>query len=98
MKIILFASLKMKDDIWSLFFVEKILEFDNVPRVGDKIKDNDLSFEVESITFNISKKCAEVYLEDYEIENDIAKKEVLKIMEDSGWYYRDPIVYTLSEL
>lgn len=98
MKIGLFVRLEMKDSGWDLFFVEKKLELDVVPNVGNKIEDNGLFFNVESVTFNISKGCVEVYLEDYEIENDIAKKDVLKYMEDSGWFYRDPTIYTLSEL
>ncbi len=89
MKISLKASLKMKDGSWDLFFVEKTLELDAVPRPGDQIKDNDLYFNVENVTFDTSKECVEIYLQEYEIENDIAKKDVLNLMEDSGWYYRD---------
>ncbi|MEL7669347.1 hypothetical protein [Methanobacterium sp.] len=77
--------------------VEKDLELDTLPDV-DEIEDTGFIFEVESKSFNTSKNCADIYLQDWEFLNEEVKKDALERMEKSGWIYRDPIIYPLSKL
>jgi hypothetical protein len=98
MKVGLYVRLAMEDDSWDLFFVEKEIELDFLPNTGDEIQDNGLCFEVESRKFNISKGCVSVYLQDFKIQNNKDKKDILKRMKESRWYYRDPDEYDLLVL
>ncbi|OEC86754.1 MULTISPECIES: hypothetical protein [Methanobacterium] len=98
MKINFKITLELENSDWDLFCVEKELELSFIPNIGDVIADNGLHFKVESRKFNILDEYLTIYLQDYKLINDNNKKDVLKRMEDSGWYYRDPAVYTLSKL
>ena len=97
MKIILCVSLTMRDGSWDLLGVEKEVELDFLPNEGDGIADNGISFKVESRIFNISEKFVDIYLVGLEILDEEHKKDILKRMHDSGWYYRDQKVYNLLD-
>jgi len=87
MKIELNVDIINKNDGWHLF-LEKELEMDFLPDVGEEIEDNGLSFKVDSRTFHLE-KYVHIMLEPvFEIINDRDKKEVLKRMQESGWTYR----------
>jgi len=99
MKINLNVNLEKEDGSWNLFGVEKDIELDFIPSIGDEIYDNGLSFRVERREFNISDGNVDIYLKpNFEISNDDDKKNVLKRMDGSGWYYRDTETYNLVEL
>lgn len=98
MKINFKVTLELENSDWDLFCVEKELELNFIPDIDDIIADNGLHFKVESRKFNILEKYVTIYLTNYTLINDTVKKEILKRMEDSGWYYRNPEAYKLSEL
>lgn len=99
MKINLSVSLEMEDGSWNLIGVEKDIELDFIPSIGDEIYDNGLSFKVENRRVNLSDGYVDISLEPYfEITTDDDKKKVLRRMNTSGWYYKDPETYNLLEL
>ena len=97
MKVILSIDLTMKDGSWDLLGVEKEVDLDFLPNEGDEIADNGISFKVEGRVFNISEKFVDIYLIGLEILDEDHKKDILKRMDDSGWYYRDPETYNLLD-
>jgi len=92
------VTLGLENSNWDLFCIEKELELNFIPDIDDIIEDNGLHFKVESRKFNILERYITIYLKDYTLTNDTVKRDVLKRMEDSGWYYRNPAAYKLSEL
>lgn len=87
MKIELNVELIKKNDGWNIY-LEKELEMDFLPDVGEEIEDNGLSFKVNSRTFYLERYVNIMLEPEFEIIKDRDKKEVLKRMQESGWRYR----------
>ncbi|MGB9979398.1 hypothetical protein [Methanobacterium sp.] len=96
-KLKLYVNLKFEDNSWSAF-IEKELELDIIPSVGDTVVDNGLDFEVKSRRFYLE-GCVSLSLDQvFEMVDDRDKKEVLTRMKKSGWYYKDPSLFDLLKL
>ena len=98
MKISLHVFLDTEDKSLDMVDIEKQIELDFIPNVGDDIVDNGLDFKVRKRRVYVE-GCVSLSLDqEFEIVSDRDKKEVLTRMKESGWYYRDPVVYDLLEL
>lgn len=87
MQIKLSVNLK-RQNIGMGLFLEKEIELDFLPDVGEEIKDNELGFTVEDRTFYLDGYVSLSLEQVFDIVEDIDEKDVLKRMKESGWDYR----------